>query len=359
MRVLDFIHRWTGGLLGLLLAVLGLTGTLMVHKDVWLRATLPHAADRQITDQAAIAAAVERMLADPLDRPATIVLASHSLGVHRLVYGPTTGSYNDQAGQVVARWSSVWGRPEIWVFDLHRHLLAADVGEAVGGVVGLVGLGFVVSGGILWWRTRRNFKFRLLPKRLSRSSIVRHHRDLGIVVAPLLFLSMLTGSMLALRPVASLLLRPLSSPTEMAAARAPPAYRSALPPANLPWRTMLDAARARFPEAEVRVISLPQKPGDLLAIRLRQPGEWLPNGGTTVWIDPADARVVATRDAFEVPLGLRAFNLAYPAHAAKVGGLAYQLVMTMSGLALTLLGTLAVFSFWVKMVRLRRTSAQL
>lgn len=345
-------------MLGLLLAVLGLTGTLMVHKDVWLRVTLPHAADRQIS-AAAIPAAVERMLADPLDRPTAIVLASDTLGVHRSIYGPSRGSYSDQAGQVVAHWSSVWERPEIWMFDLHRHLLAADVGETVGGVMGLVGLGFVVTGSILWWRTRRTFRFRLLPKGLSGPSIVRHHRDLGVVVAPLLFLSMLTGSMLALRPVASLLLRPLSSPSEMEAARAPPAYRSALPSGNFPWRTLLGAAQARFPKAEVRVISLPQKPGDLLAIRLRQPGEWLPNGATTVWIDPADARVVATRDAFELPLGTRTFNLVYPAHAAKVGGLAYQLVMTMSGLALTLLGTLAVFSFWVQRVRPKKTSVQL
>jgi uncharacterized iron-regulated membrane protein len=64
------------------------------------------------------------------------------------------------------------------------------------------------------------------------------------------------------------------------------------------------------------------------------------------WFDPADGRLVATRDARALPLGSRIANLDYPLHAAKVGGLAYRLVMTVSGLTLGLLGTLAVATFW-------------
>ena len=56
--------------------------------------------------------------------------------------------------------------------------------------------------------------------------------------------------------------------------------------------------------------------------------------------------VVADRDAQALPLGSRIANLDYPLHAAKVGGLPYRLVMTVSGLTLTLLGTLAVVTFW-------------
>ncbi len=49
-----------------------------------------------------------------------------------------------------------------------------------------------------------------------------------------------------------------------------------------------------------------------------------------------------------MPAGAQVFNGAYPLHAAKVGGLAYRLLMTVSGLALTLLGTLTVWTFWFK-----------
>ena len=74
--------------------------------------------------------------------------------------------------------------------------------------------------------------------------------------------------------------------------------------------------------------------------------EWLPNGRTMFWFDPADGRLVASRDAQALPLGLRIANAEYPIHAAKVGGLPYRLVMTASGLTLALLGSLAVWSFW-------------
>ena len=53
----------------------------------------------------------------------------------------------------------------------------------------------MLSGVILWWRTRRTFQFRLWPKRMSRPSILMHHRDLGVVVAPLLLISIVTGTM--------------------------------------------------------------------------------------------------------------------------------------------------------------------
>jgi uncharacterized iron-regulated membrane protein len=64
------------------------------------------------------------------------------------------------------------------------------------------------------------------------------------------------------------------------------------------------------------------------------------------WFDPATGAMVGSRDARAMPLGSRIANLDYPLHAAKVGGLAYRLVMTVSGLTLTFLGTLAVVTFW-------------
>jgi uncharacterized iron-regulated membrane protein len=56
--------------------------------------------------------------------------------------------------------------------------------------------------------------------------------------------------------------------------------------------------------------------------------------------------MVASRDAQALPLGSRIANADFPLHAAKVGGLAYRLVMTVSGLTLALLGSLAVVTFW-------------
>ena len=59
--------------------------------------------------------------------------------------------------------------------------------EAVTGAAGIAGILFAITGGVLWWRSRRSFKPRLLPTKLGPGPIVRHHRDVGLLTMPLLF----------------------------------------------------------------------------------------------------------------------------------------------------------------------------
>jgi uncharacterized iron-regulated membrane protein len=345
MKTLRLLHRWTGGLIGLLLAVLGLTGTLLLHEDAFLRATLPHARDAQVQDGAALAAAATRIFGAD-HRPRSMVLATDRLGLHKLSYKGEHAAYADQTGQIVAAWTSNWARPEVWLFDLHHHLFNGDTGEIFGGIAGLTGLAFVFTGLILWWPTRRLFAARLWPKKASRAAIIHHHRDLGVLVAPLLILSLTTGAAMNLKWFSQTLRAPFTPPAVMEKASAAPKPKGGKLSSDLNWRAMIQAAQTRYPGAELRVISLPAKTGGLIQIRMRQQPEWLPNGRTMMWFDPADGRVLGTRDAQTLPLGSRIANLDYPLHAAKVGGLPYRLVMTISGLTLTVLGSLAVVTFW-------------
>jgi len=308
---------------------------------------LPHAGDAQLTDTAQVAAAVDKIMADPDNRPASIIFANENFGLHRLSYKGDAGAYVDQAGNVVTRWQSQWERPELWIFDFHHHLFAGDSGEVVIGVAGLCGLFFVISGVILWWRTRKTFAFRLWPKRMTRSAIGRQHRDLGIVMAPLLLLSLYTGVTMIFRPTSALVLGP-SAPKLIDRSLKAPKPTGAKLAEHLDWGAVIRTARARFPDAEVRGLSLPRKDSGLITLRMKQPGEWLPNGRTTFYFAADTGRLVDARDALKLPAQVRGYNLLYPLHAAKVGGLAYRLVMTVSGLALTLLGSLTVWAFWFK-----------
>lgn len=345
MRLLDRLHRWTGGLIGLLLALLGLSGAVLVHKDAWVM--LPHARDAQLWDTQATAAGVERIMANPATRPRSIIFATRDFGLNRLSYAGDAGAYSDQAGTIVTRWDSQWQRPEIWLFDFHHHLFAGDTGETVIGIAAVCGLFFVISGTILWWRTRKTFAFRLLPKRLSRPAIVRHHRDLGVVAAPLLALSLVTGSILVFQPLAGIFLGP-SAPAQIKAALKPPAPRKAVLADHPDWTRMIRTARSLYPDAEFRILSLPRNDSGLISLRMRQPDEWIPNGRTTLWFAADSGALVRTRDARALPRAVKAYNALYPLHAAKIGGLPYRLVMTVSGLALALLGSLAVWSFWFR-----------
>jgi uncharacterized iron-regulated membrane protein len=348
LSTLRFLHRWTGGIIGLVLALLGLSGAILVHRDAMVM--LPHADDARITDTASIAAATARMMADPAHQPRSLLYASDSFGLNRLTFGKGTGAYADQTGSIVTRWDSQWERPELWLFDFHHHLFAGDTGETVAGIAALCGLFFVISGLILWWRTRKTFRFHLLPRRLTASAIVRHHRDLGMMAAPLLALALFTGATLVFRPVTNLVLGPGASAEVTRALKPPPVKGGALAK-QLDWKAIVLTAKAHFPEADLRSIALPRKPGDLISLRMKHPEEWTPNGRTTLWFAADTGALVAVRDARALSGRVTAYTAFYPLHAAKVGGFGYKLVMTVAGLALTLLGSLAVWSFWFRRER--------
>ena len=347
IRLLDTLHRWTGGLIGLVLALLGLSGTILLHKDAWIG--LAHAGDPLRTDLASVKVATETIMALP-GGPQGIIYARDGFGLHqgRFQFGETAGFYADQSGELVARWTSQWERPELWIFDFHHHLFAGDTGEWVIGTAGLCGLFFVISGLILWWQTRRTFRFRLWPKRMSRPAIITHHRDLGAIAAPLLLLSIVTGTMMIFRPFAMVVVAPFGPVAETVKSLEPPRYKSGPLAAKPDYAAMLAEARRRFPDAEFRILSLPRKAGEPISLRMRQQAEWLPNGRTTLWFDASTGQLLGARDALTMAPGAQAFNKAYPLHAGKVGGLLWRLVLTISGLSLTMLGSFAVWTFWFK-----------
>lgn len=341
MKLVSLLHRWAGSLVGLLLALLGLTGAILVWEGEWVM--LPGAGDPVIEDVAAIAAITERAQAEgELSR---ITFASEEIGLHQLVFADGSGAYVRQDGTVVTRWASQWERPELWLFDLHHHLFAGEIGKTVTGIAGIAGVLFVVTGLILWWRTRRKFRLRLLPERYQPGPIVRHHRDLGAFTAPLLLITMTTGVLMVFAPVRTALIGTEVRPAETL---------KALPGAGV--ADALAIAKTRFPEAPIRRITLPGKAGDPIAVRVRQSFEWTPNGRTQVSV--AVDGTVTIEDAATANRSASLSEKAYPVHSAKVGGLPWKLTMTLSGLALALLGSLATWGFWARGVRRARGAAR-
>ncbi len=343
MKLLSFLHRWTGGFLGLLLVILGLSGTILLWEGEWI--SLPGADDPFVENVQAIGRIAEREAAAGAIR---ITFASEEIGLHHIARDGGAGSYAAQDGTVVAQWSSQWERPELWIFDLHHHLFYGHTGELVAGWAGLLGLLFTITGAILWWRSRRAFKWQLWPKRFQPGPIVSHHRDIGILVAPLLLVSFVTGTGMIFDDVYKKLLAPLGTGVE---AGKPPEAGPAGAPA--PVAQMLATAKQRYRNAELRRLTLPTKPGQPWSVRMRQPFEWTPNGRTTLYFNSsgtllrADDPVAAGRSA-------AVMETFYPLHSAKVGGLAWKLLMTLSGLGLTLLGSLATWSFWFRKAKKRK-----
>lgn len=340
MKSLSLLHRWTGGLIGLLLALLGLSGAILVWEGAWVQ--VPGANEPVAENVTMLGSVSERAIADGAIR---ITFASGEIGLHHAAMEGGGGAYIRQDGSVAAQWTSQWERPEFWLFDFHHHLFAGESGEWVTGIAGIAGLLFVTTGAILWWRSRRAFEFRLLPRKAQPGPIVRQHRDLGIVAMPLLLVSLITGTGMLYDDVARAITG-ASAPAKPPTIDDEPANGAAL-------GAMLLAAKARFPDAAIRRLSIPQKPGAAYSVRMRQPSEWTPNGRTTVYFDGA-GKLLRADDAMAGNGGDWVIDRLYPVHTAKVGGIAWQIAMTLSGLALLMLGSFAVYSFWLRKANRRR-----
>ncbi len=340
MHLLSLLHRWIGALTGVVLALLGTTGALLVWRDELT--FVPHASDPVRTDPAMLARIAGELThgAPPIDR---MTFAGDGLGVHQVTFADGGGAYVSQGGEIVARWATLWERPELWLFDLHHRLLLGDAGETIVGIAGFVGLFFIVSGIVLWWRMRGRFRLRLWPAKMTPGAIVHHHRDMGVVTAPLLMLSIVTGIMMVLPSVGAWLLSPLGQEPKPPVPEVPTAHRSASPSDFVP---LFGEAKRRFPDAEPRRLQWPRKAGAPIALRLRQPFEWTPNGRTFVYFDPATMAPIGIVDPATTGNAAWAREKLYPLHAGKVGGTIWKIALTLSGVALALLGSLAVYGFW-------------
>jgi uncharacterized iron-regulated membrane protein len=340
VKLLALLHRWAGGIVGLLLAVIGLSGTVLVWEEYWIG--LPGAGDPLRDDPAALGAAVEAAMAvDP--QLSRITFADERMGLHQAIFADGGGAYLTQTGQVVDRWDSLWGRPELWLFDLHHYLFLGENGKYVTGALGLLLIAFAVTGLILWWRTRKTFRFRPWPARMTRSAIVRQHRDAGVLASPLLLMAGFTGAMMCLPALSAALLSPWAGPAKDAPALP---HDLAAPGPETDWRQIMVNAQAAFPKALPRRLMLPAEPGGPVTLRMKQAYEWTPNGRTFVWLDPVTARVIATDDPASGDRASAVAEKFYPIHAGKVGGFFWHLALSFSGLTLVVLGTFATWSFW-------------
>ena len=332
MGAIRTLHAWAGIALAALAVVFGLSGSLLVFEDDWIRATVPAARAEADLDPARLGAALDRLeAAEPGLR--SVVLADESVGVHRLYLADEGLGYADLSGAVVDRWRGP-ARAETWIFDLHHELLAGETGKTVAGVAALA-LGLMLLTGLITWIPAwRATGWRLWPRSGVRRELIGSHRNLGLVFALPLLVFSLTGAAIVFHGTTQALL-----------GGAPSASPPVVGTGDVDWSRALVAAQTRFPEAALRMAVRPAAPGKPATVRLRQSGEWHPNGRTTVTLDPATGRVVAQQDANALPGGMRAYNAFYPLHAASVGGRLYDLVTLLSGLALAGLGVVGGWAF--------------
>ena len=173
------------------------------------------------------------------------------------------------------------------------------------------------------------------------------HRSSGVLLLPLLILSIATGVGMVYHEAArSLLTAGFGGASEVPK----PPRRSGGPP---DWNRIIGTAGHALDNARLGRIAIP-KPGDgVVSIRLRARAEWHPNGRSVVAID-ADGREVLLRyNATAQPAGSRMADAVYPLHIGSVGGAVVRWLTFFTGLLPTFL-LVTGFLFWRRRTAARR-----
>lgn len=350
---LKTLHLWLGLSLGIVLALVALSGSVLLWEAPLFRAGHPELADRPLPDLATQGRALQAILSSAEGaRARGFSFPDADLPVWEALERGGDRSYFDAAtGQLLVHRSKS-GDVLLTLLDWHTHLLSGAVGETVLGVVACAGLFMLISGVWLYWpgrqRALKHLKPHANPPVLRWASL---HRFVGVAALPLLLVMIGTGTTMAYRgAVRSGLAAAFGEPSP---ARPP---KTPMTRAAIDWPAVLLAAKAAAPDAELTRLSLPAKGSGTLVLRIRRPGEWNLAGRSSLWIDPATATVIGGDDATKLGPGGRLANALFPIHSAAVGGFAWRIAACVTG-ALPAFLLVTGFLFWRARTRRRSSTA--
>jgi len=357
------LHLWLSVAGGLLVVVLGATGSLLVYGAEIDRALNPALFRASAGDVgpdailASVAVAYPSAVVTTIATPAATggVYAASLAGDDALTVYVDPGSGAVLGARDVGR--SVVGR----VRRFHRELLAGEVGRAAVGIGGLILLAITLTGLYLWWPRWERIRHLGFAIRRGRGSFVLQfdmHKVAGIVSAPVLAAIAYTGVLLVWGELPH---RALAWVVGTEAYSEPaPDYVASRPTEGgaLPLAEFSEIARRAVPGGVVTSFAVPVAGTDPAAVALRLPGDPLVEGSSKVWLDRSTGAVRARVNAEKLATPdwlFRSWRLGI--HAGAYGGAVTRALHAAAGLMpLTLMATGLVL--WRRRVRFAREAGR-
>jgi uncharacterized iron-regulated membrane protein len=344
--LLKTIHTWIGIVSGVVLSAVALTGSVILFRGEFERASMPRSGSppdtsrRTSIDEAARAVAAMRpdshirrvrIPAAPGD-PYVFQVQSSGKRTERIVADASTG-------QILGALESGWVD---WMVDLHRNLLSGDRGRTAVGAIGIVLFTLSSTGLLMWLTGPRNWRAWVSVRKGGTATRFNYelHRASGLWAYGFLALISFTGVELSY----------------------PNAFRSAVQwitgkPATVPGpkRIQADAmlsldeyvriGRGAMPDGvpvELRLQEPGRGPVDL---RLRRAGDLSPSGNH-VYLDPASGSVLMIDRVVDRPAGARFLAAMAPLHYAQFGGITVKIAWALFALAPVLLFLTGLIAWW-------------
>lgn len=347
-----FFHRWLGLTLGLVIAFLGLSGSALVFRPELDARLHPHLL--QVEPRAARAS--WQAMTDTVSRE----FKGHRLN-HIFIAKTLTSSHefwldggdlrvyvDPYSGRILGTRAATEGFFP-WLAEAHIHLFSGEVGQQISGWSGLTLAALSVSGLILWFPRRGQWRRALRSGGSShwKGRVYGWHRVGGFYLAATLLVASVSGMALVWHEQAE-------AAVAFVLGAAPDAPRvTATTGKLLPLDGLVAQAQRAFPEGRLARISFPSKPGAPLVIRKKLPDELHPVGLNSISLDGATGRVLRVEDSRDVTAGQRFINLRYPLHLGVWGGNFSRVLASINGLGAALLAISGVL-MWTNRWKARK-----
>jgi uncharacterized iron-regulated membrane protein len=368
------MHLYIGLVLGLELALVGFTGSLLVFYreiDAWFNPrllTTQGTGARQSIDHifAAARAAVPEAQGPgaklgvqmPFRANATYLAWIKIAGETPQAERWQQVSLDPYNGAVLGVWEAEKDVISL-LYRLHYTLLLGEWGETAVGISGLLLFISIFTGVYLWWPRRSKIGQALtISYRTSRTRLnFDLHRVPGAYVALILLVVAFSGVSMIFPQYVQSIVRVFSPVTEE------PKELQSTPLPGAPAITPSQAiaiADVVFPDAELKYIALTSLAQQgVYAIHKRQPGEVRTSSGrSAVWVDQYSGAVLAVRDPKTMSAGDTFLLWQFPLHNGEAFGLPGRVVILLSGLSIPLLYVTGLL-IWLRKRQARRRAQRL
>ncbi|MDZ8222451.1 MULTISPECIES: PepSY-associated TM helix domain-containing protein [unclassified Nostoc] len=338
--IVFYLHQYIGFIVGLVLLIVGLTGSLLVFEQDFDRFMITQKYG-QITPQQ-----VQLSPESVLNTIEAKYAARSDLHLFR-IYLPDTSSspYVGQLSSTDEQRIEVFVNPYTgkiigerisdntligMLLKLHVSLMAGETGTMFVGIAAFLMCILTVTGLVLWpgWRKLIigfKVKFDAHPKRVNFDI----HKVAGIVSVVFLFFTGFTGFCWNFYDLTEPIIYAVtftSKPSELLSKPIPGKSAFGL-------TEQLKIADAALPGAVTKSIYLPGKPEDALQIRMKLPQESSDYGDSNVYLDQYSGKVLRVDNALKMRLGDRVLNFFVPLHYGTFGGLPTRILYVFVGLA--------------------------
>jgi uncharacterized iron-regulated membrane protein len=364
-RWLVKLHLWSGLAAGVLLVLLGLTGSVLVFRPEleqyitrdWRQvepaeARLPVDRWIELALQAVPGKVLTRVVLPGNDSDAPIVVVQ-TAGARNLEEAALVQVFVDPYRGVVLGVRDASSGFVDALQDFHYALFAGEPGLKFNGVLAATLLLLALSGPVLWWPGWRN---RRLALHVHRRPAFMKWRDLhalsGLALAAVLALIAFTGLYYAYRSTATALIIAATGDAAAPPPRVAPSTDGE-PAVARPLQQLWDAARDAEPAARFDELRPGRPPTGAASLSFRDPGDSVV-GRNRLFVDPYSAQVLRVDRVRHQPTGSRLAANMGPWHFGSWGGRLTQWLWFVAGFAPAFLFATGAWMWWRRSVRPRQ-----